>query len=404
MGAYERQLGETYTLVVDTLADERDGDYSVGNFSLREAIELANANPGADTIEFDPALWTAGPATILLTMGFLHIQDAMTLHGPGAKLLTVDASGNDPTPHSTLADGDDTNDGDGNTPFVIFDEDYEVRFDVELSGITITGGDSPGAGAILSNEALRLVEVEVSGNRSTSQGGAIDQSGGVLTVIDSVISHNDSRKQGGGIAIFGGSLLLSGSVVSNNTTGNETGSGGAVYVNNLNVDPGPDAFVRIEESVISKNAARGTLGAGGISVLGDMFRNATDVTIVGSTISENTASGNVAGIFLNGVEVTIEDSTVSSNRWVPGSGLGDLELLRGGIYLISSNLTLVRSTVIDNLGRYPITFPAGNGIHVSESSTLSLDHSIVGAIDGRWTFRIRSTSFWNLAQLRWGRV
>ena len=47
IGAYEAQ-----SLVVDTLVDEFDADYSAGDFSLREAIDLANRIAGANTIEF----------------------------------------------------------------------------------------------------------------------------------------------------------------------------------------------------------------------------------------------------------------------------------------------------------------------------------------------------------------
>ena len=68
-------------LVVDTLVDESDGDYSRGDLSLREAIVLANKYGGSrsqpdvmDTIRFDPALTAGGPATILLTLGELRIS------------------------------------------------------------------------------------------------------------------------------------------------------------------------------------------------------------------------------------------------------------------------------------------------------------------------------------------
>jgi len=53
IGAYEAQ---TFAFVVDTDVDESDGDYSTGDLSLREALEITNANPGADTITFDASL------------------------------------------------------------------------------------------------------------------------------------------------------------------------------------------------------------------------------------------------------------------------------------------------------------------------------------------------------------
>ena len=79
IGAYEAQ---PFTLVVDTLADESDGDFSAGDFSLREAIEFANTHAGHDTIEFSPALTASGPATIVLTHGELAITDAVTIRRP----------------------------------------------------------------------------------------------------------------------------------------------------------------------------------------------------------------------------------------------------------------------------------------------------------------------------------
>ena len=78
IGAFEYQTPTDLNLLVDTLVDESDGDYSRGDLSLREAIELANASNYdgvVDTIRFDPALTAGGPATILLTHGELAITD-----------------------------------------------------------------------------------------------------------------------------------------------------------------------------------------------------------------------------------------------------------------------------------------------------------------------------------------
>ena len=47
----ERRL---LSITVNTLADENDG-IGVGGISLRDAIAAANAAPGAETIDFDPA-------------------------------------------------------------------------------------------------------------------------------------------------------------------------------------------------------------------------------------------------------------------------------------------------------------------------------------------------------------
>ena len=76
-----------------------------GEISLREAIHAANtdasvdgstAGSGADTIEFAPTLFNGGPGTITLAADFEHnnqlnITEAVTINGPGADLLTIDA-------------------------------------------------------------------------------------------------------------------------------------------------------------------------------------------------------------------------------------------------------------------------------------------------------------------------
>src|SRR5688572_3982450 len=98
-------------VTVDTLDDTIAlGD---GRTSLREAIFATNLVGGADTIEFAPSLTAGGPATILLTGGELRITDGLTISGPGASLLTINAIGSDPTP--------DENSGDGSRVFDIDD-------------------------------------------------------------------------------------------------------------------------------------------------------------------------------------------------------------------------------------------------------------------------------------------
>src|SRR5262245_33923410 len=53
--------------------------------SLREAIQQANANSGADTIVF-----RSGLTGSINLVGQLDINDALTIQGPGASVITVD--------------------------------------------------------------------------------------------------------------------------------------------------------------------------------------------------------------------------------------------------------------------------------------------------------------------------
>ena len=108
-----------------------------GPDSLRAAVAAANANPGADTIDF------ATTGTIALTSGQLDITDSLTINGPGAGALTV--SGNDVSRVFGIA-GDPT---------------------VVIADLTVANGwtsGSPGGGISMAGGTLTLDHVTVSGN------------------------------------------------------------------------------------------------------------------------------------------------------------------------------------------------------------------------------------------------
>ena len=79
------------SITVNTLVDEADGSVVDGDISLRDAIALA---PAGETINFAPALTSGGPAAINLALGELAIKRKLSIAGPGAHLLTIDAQGN----------------------------------------------------------------------------------------------------------------------------------------------------------------------------------------------------------------------------------------------------------------------------------------------------------------------
>ncbi len=83
------------TFVVDNTVDPGDGTCAAPGCTLREAITAANANPGADRIEFN--IPTAGVQTISPTSALPNITDTVTIDGytqPGASENTL-AVGND---------------------------------------------------------------------------------------------------------------------------------------------------------------------------------------------------------------------------------------------------------------------------------------------------------------------
>lgn len=364
--------------LVTVTTDQDVVDFNDGVTSLREAIFATNTVPGADTIDFD--FGHDGPATILLTQGELTITDSLTIDGPGADLLTIDASGNDPTPDLTNYDG--------SRVFLIGDGDFEVttQIDVALSGLRLTGGDlEPGrqswpgwsGGAIaasanltlasmsiVGNSAflgggisiyqgtLQLIGSDVSGNVAFQSGGGIDARHAEVSIESSAISSNhsyDSGRGGGGGIRFGvGKLTINGSLI----TGNEAGDVGRHGRGaGLLVDPSnSDTQLEIRHSTISGNS--------GAQVGGGIWADARTgpILIEDSTIAENSASQAGGGIYLDirGGNVTIRGSIISGNSAHFGGGIYS--------YANSGSLLIEKTSVTGNSVIGPFGDGDGGGI------------------------------------------
>ncbi len=265
--------------VVDSPADNGDGSCQGvpvpgdGFCTLRDAINAANGHPNdpastPDRITFADSV----RGTIQLANSSLVIaNNSLHIEGPGADKLTVAGPGSDRV-FKLLGFG---------TPA---DNDY----DVTMSGLTLSGGDSSGAGGAIANfgadcatatAALTLEAMTIDDNSAADVGGAIavdppggcsptrDKAGGTpsaeqgaLNISDSTISNNDAGDMGGGIALSGyaGPLFVSNSTIVANESG-DVGGGISVIVPSVapkrdgKIVAGP--FNHVDNSTVTGNTS-----------------------------------------------------------------------------------------------------------------------------------------------------
>jgi CSLREA domain-containing protein len=245
------------TFTVNSVADTDDGACTVTKCTLRDAINAANATPGADTINF------AVNGTINLTGPLADISDNVSIHGPGTSLLTVrrDAGGGYRIFHATMS------------------------ATVNLSGLTITNGFLP--------------------DYSSSGAGILIDSGATLNISNCDITDNSVTTdlfgptfsgRGGGIANLGGTV----NIATSNITGNyASGNGGGIY---------NEGVLNIANSLVSNN--RSTYGGGIGNEIGT-------ITITNCTVAGNQADY-IGGGLANGINtsasiMTINNSTIARN-------------------------------------------------------------------------------------------
>ncbi len=261
----------TYTV---TRSDDRFTNCVSGSdCSLREAINQANSTLSADEINF-----AAGLSRITLTSEIV-IFNTLTLIGSGANVLTIDG-------------------GVGENR--IF---YSNQATVNISGITLTGGNGAGAnrsglgGAILAqNGSLMLDSVRVEGNTAHTGGGGVLSIDGTTSVVNTTFSFNTSSNSCGGLYNSGGTLTVVNSTISGNINNSPVSNVGGglcnlngtttlrhVTITNNKATEGGGIFHRngtlnFSNTIVAGNIATsspeieifdGTLTSGGSNLIGD---------------------------------------------------------------------------------------------------------------------------------------
>lgn len=181
------------TLVVDTLTDENDG-YNVGGKSLREAIDAANADSIADTIEIQVS------GTIALGSSLPAITSDVTVRGPSSGTITIDGA-------STFR------------VFTILSGTVTLR-DLTVQNGAATGGAGGSGG------------VSGSGGGAAGMGGAVFINSSANVTLRNVTLNNNTATggaggAGSGSARGGGGGGGTGAAGSNGTSGSPNFPGGA---------------------------------------------------------------------------------------------------------------------------------------------------------------------------------
>ncbi len=229
------QVGPDF--VVNATDDNGDGfcEEGVGTCTLRDAVEAANANPDASIITFDPTVF-ASQTTITLSQSDMVIDQSITIAGPGADQLTIDAA--DQSRHFHFAD--------------ITDPNRELTTTNTVSGMTLINGNGnagtpdPGerGGAIRTVAPLTVDQMHIRNNR-TGGGAAVWSRFADVAVSNSTLSNNAARFRGGAIYARDNELVIENTTITNNTSDASSQGGSAIEINR--------SVLTLSDSTVSNN-------------------------------------------------------------------------------------------------------------------------------------------------------
>ncbi|MBN1515199.1 Ig-like domain repeat protein [Candidatus Sumerlaeota bacterium] len=276
------------SVVVTLVEDEDDDDYTTGDLSLREALEIVD---WGGTITFAPNV--TGVTT--LTLGQLDIWYDVSIIGPGADVLALDGDYN-------------------NRVMWIGTEGY---LNVYISGLTFQHGD----------------EYE-------DEGGGICAYYTDLTLEDCVIRENGwDLDVGGGIYLYESWATLNNCEITENFSYYE---GGGIYLEYT--------MATLNNCEITSNISE-YYGGGGIYHYEGSSESSSDTLVIRRCLIDGniTWEGYGGGIYIDGGLFGEDDApSMAPARATPGGGsYGSVEMLPGGAYItesvISNNYSYVFS-------------------------------------------------------------
>lgn len=331
-----------------------------GAGSLRDAVGAAATG---DTID----MTALACSTITLTSGSIAIgQDDLTIAGPGAGALAIDAGGNSTvfdfigTGALAVNDVTVTNGyyGGGAPGGAIWSYDGDITLqDSVISNSEVY--DAGGAAAYTAYGDISLTRSTVSGNEAYAYGvttGALTSKYGNVELMQSTVSNNEAYGYniafGGGVYANGVAAMIQSTISQNSAYGNVYGAwAGGVY---------GYYGAYIIESTISGNHADSN--GGGFTTENLMMFN--------STVSGNDSGGYAGGGSVFGGQATLTNSTITGNS--AGSATG-------GLWMTGATVAKLNSTILfGNTESSPSVYGADIGAYGGATVDPAYGNNLVG--------------------------
>jgi parallel beta-helix repeat protein len=324
---------------------------AAGRRTLRAAVMEANAKAGADTIVLRSGTYglsLVGAGEYDARTGDINVCGDLTILGADAGSTIIDANRIDR---------------------VFYIHPMSTVSTVAIAGVTIRNGAADEGGGIANGGTLTLTNVALLDNSAVGNGGGI-LNRHALTLVDSTVSHNTAD---GGGAILAGDWYISAvtTIIRSVISGNSAVVGGGIW-------SGFTGVLTVVDSTIADNTAPRSSGGG-------LF-NRGEATIRRSTIAGNV--GYDGGGVCNEGSLTVEDSTIADNSVSSiGAGLYNANTLTVRNSTLSGNTAAQGGAIFSGRGNYDD--PALVVVHSTLSSNSAQDGG--GIYFERGMARLQST-------------
>ena len=369
-GNFEVNNNRATALVVTKIADTNDGDCSLTDCSVREAIDAAN---DGNSDEYNIEIPADASSYEITLADYPAITKTMKLWGAGEGTTTIDGNNsyrmfaaNADTltitvEEMTLKNGKSATTLQGGA--IEITDGNLVTKNCTFDGCTAANlGGSIFMGALTINNTFTISGSTFTSCSTTSWGGAI-YSCSPTTITDSTFSTNSAQDIGGAIYTVAGSGMLldiKGSTFSNNST---SSTGGAIFAGR-NTDAADSYGLKITDSTFDNNT---TLYMGGCIYAKETAAEISNSTFANNAVTTNSTTKTFWGggaIFTHGIK--LYNCTFSENSEGSTSGGG------GAIYILSYSGGIADG-FIKNCTFYKNTTPNDHGasIYTTVNTTLT---------------------------------